>query len=154
MTKVLLTGMSGVGKTTILDHLSLDGHQTIDLDYDGWIGFDDTMNDYVMDSKKIISYIERNNDKNLFFAGTTINQKEIYSHLDFVIVLTAPIKVMKERLQARNNNPFGKSKEDWDKIVKDKELFEPLIIQNSDFTISTDKAISDVVSEIYSLIGF
>lgn len=153
MVKVLLTGMSGVGKSTILDYLKLDGHQTIDLDYDEWINYDDVMNDYVLDTKRMITYMEQNNHRNVFLAVTTSNQKEIYSYLDYVIVLTAPVKIMKDRIQTRDNS-FGKSEAEWNKIKSDKELFEPLIIQSSDFTISTDKAISEVLSELYHLIGF
>ena len=36
MPRVLLTGMSGAGKTTILDELRHRGHLTVDTDYDGW----------------------------------------------------------------------------------------------------------------------
>lgn len=154
MVKVLLTGMSGVGKSTILDYLNREGHLTIDLDYDGWIFFDDTIDDYVMDSSRILDFIKLNDDKNIFIAGTTINQKEIYPYLEFVIALTAPLEVMKERLQNRENNPFGKSEGDWSKVVDDKMHFEPRIIQSSDLTISTDKPVHDVIKEIYSLIGF
>lgn len=149
MVKVLLTGMSGVGKTTILDHLNQDGHLTIDLDYDGWIFFDGTM-----DVQRILDYINHNRNKSIFLAGTAINQKEIYPYLDFVITLTAPLEVMKERIQARENNSFGKSEEEWAKVVDDKIHFEARIIQSSDLTISTDKSIHDVMKEIHSSIGF
>ena len=37
MARVLITGMSGVGKTRLLDLLQARGHQTVDTDYDGWV---------------------------------------------------------------------------------------------------------------------
>ncbi|WP_305783387.1 AAA family ATPase [Symbioplanes lichenis] len=37
MTRVLLTGMSGTGKTTLLNELARRGHTTIDTDYGGWV---------------------------------------------------------------------------------------------------------------------
>lgn len=153
MTKVLLTGMSGVGKSTILGQLNLEGHKTVDLDYDDWIKFDNQADDYLMNSKKIIDLIEQNDYENLFIGGTTINQKEIYPYLDYIIALTAPIEVMKKRIQIRNNNPFGKNETDWNKILKDKEMFEPLIIKNSDFVIDTNKNSGEIVNDIYKLIG-
>ena len=36
MAQVLVTGMSGAGKTTVLDELRGRGHMTVDTDYDGW----------------------------------------------------------------------------------------------------------------------
>jgi predicted ATPase len=36
MTRVLLTGMSGAGKSTVLAELAGRGHQVVDTDYGGW----------------------------------------------------------------------------------------------------------------------
>jgi predicted ATPase len=34
---MLLTGMSGTGKSTVLGELRSRGHRTVDTDYDGWV---------------------------------------------------------------------------------------------------------------------
>ena len=153
MVKVLLTGMSGVGKSTILKQISKSYSHSIDLDYDGWIHMDDMCNDRKMDSNRIINYIQKYNDEDIFFSGTTINQKEIYPYLDFIITLTAPIEIMHERILSRENNSFGKSNHDWEKIKNDKREFEQLIMKSSDFVISTDKIANDIVDEIYNRVG-
>lgn len=36
MARLLVTGMSGTGKSTILEELSRRGLRTVDTDYDGW----------------------------------------------------------------------------------------------------------------------
>lgn len=153
MVKVLLTGMSGVGKSTILKQISKSYSYSIDLDYDGWIHMDDMSNDRKMDTNRIINYIQKYNDEDIFFSGTTINQKEIYPYLDFIITLTAPIEIMHERILSRENNSFGKSNHDWEKIKNDKREFEQLIMKSSDFVISTDKIANDIVDEIYNRVG-
>nr|WP_275426554.1 AAA family ATPase [Vagococcus silagei] len=153
MVKVLLTGMSGVGKSTVLKQISKSYSNSIDLDYDGWIHMDNLSNDRKMDTSRIISYIQEYNDKDIFFSGTTINQKEIYPYLDFIITLTAPIEIMRERILSRENNSFGKSNHDWEKIKNDKRDFEQLIIKSSDFVISTEQTVNNIVVEIYSLVG-
>ena len=49
MARVLVTGMSGVGKTTLLDELRRRGHLTVDTDYDGWELPDRTWDERRMD---------------------------------------------------------------------------------------------------------
>lgn len=153
MLKVLLTGMSGVGKSTVLKQLNEKGCLTLDLDLDGWIYYDVKEADYLMDITKIINFITLNEEEIVFLAGTAINQKEIYPYLGCVITLTAPIEVMKERIQNREDNPFGKTEIEWSKTVNDKETFEAQIIKSSNYTVSTDKPIQDVLDEIYEVVG-
>ncbi|MCM6855222.1 AAA family ATPase [Enterococcus durans] len=153
MVKVLLTGMSGVGKSTVLKQISKSYSHSIDLDYDGWIHMEDVSNERKMDTNKIINYIQKYNDEDIFFSGTTINQKDIYPYLDFIITLTAPIEIMRERILTRDNNSFGKSNHDWEKIKNNKIEFEQLIIKSSDFVISTEQTVNEIVYEIYNLVG-
>ena len=37
MSRVLVTGMSGVGKSTLLEELARRGYTVLDTDYDGWV---------------------------------------------------------------------------------------------------------------------
>ncbi|WEG09765.1 hypothetical protein PU630_04130 [Microbacterium horticulturae] len=36
MARILITGMSGAGKSSLLEELGRRGHDTLDTDYDGW----------------------------------------------------------------------------------------------------------------------
>ncbi len=153
MTKILFTGMSGVGKSTILEHLRSEDAICIDLDYDNWMMFDPACQDYLLDITRITQLIQTDAHKHLFFAGTAVNQKEIYAQLDWVITLTAPLEVMRARLLARTTNPFGKKEEEWQKIIADKERFEPLIIQSSHLTIATDQPLEQTLQKIRRLIN-
>lgn len=133
--------------------MKAEGFLTVDLDSSGWINYDVKEEDYLMDTTKIIDFITLHERKIIFLAGTTINQIHIYPYLDFVISLTAPIEVMKERIQNRDNNPFGKREDEWSKIVSDKITFEEQIFKSSDYVISTDKPFQDVLKEIYDAVG-
>ncbi len=50
MVRVLLMGMSGVGKTTVLVELRRRGHITVDTDYDGWESPNGTWDEQRMDN--------------------------------------------------------------------------------------------------------
>jgi ATP-dependent phosphoenolpyruvate carboxykinase len=43
--RVLLTGMSGTGKTTVPHELQRRGNLTVDTEYDGWVGTDGLWNE-------------------------------------------------------------------------------------------------------------
>lgn len=153
MVNVLVTGMSGVGKSSVLKEISDSDNITVDLDYGDWMYIDPSADDFKLDTNRIVNFIQTTLHKNIFFAGTAINQGGIYPYLDFVITLTAPLEIMKERINKRTDNSFGKSEYEWEKIVSDKENFESLIVKSSDLAICTDKPISDVVKEIYDFIN-
>lgn len=152
MSVVLLTGMSGTGKSTLLKHLKDDGNVTVDLDYGGWLIYHDDSGEYILDVARVIELIRSRSEENIFLAGTAVNQGQIYPYLDAVVTLTAPLHVMKERIMQRTDNPFGRSDSEWRKIVQDKEDFEALIIKGSDLTIDTTQPFPDTIDEIYRYI--
>ena len=53
MVRVLLMGMSGVGKTTVLVELRRRGHMTVDTDYDGWESPNGTWDEQRMDNPAV-----------------------------------------------------------------------------------------------------
>lgn len=63
MARVLLTGMSGAGKTTVLDELRRRGHLTVDTDYDGW-----TLPKGTWDERRMDQFLARHLD--VIVSGT------------------------------------------------------------------------------------
>ena len=100
MPRVLLTGMSGAGKTTVLDELRRRGHLTVDTDYDGW-----ELPDGTWDEDRMAALLAAAPD--VVVSGTVSNQGRFYDRFEHVVLLSAPVDVLLERVRRRTNNPYG-----------------------------------------------
>ena len=148
MHRVLITGMSGTGKSTLLAALRMEDNIVVDLDYDDWIIYDEAFGERAMDIPRLLRLFEDQQGKDIFLAGCAVNQRALYPYLTAVIVLTVPLSVMHRRIRNRADHDFGKSPAEWEQIVRDKEEIEPLLIRGSHLVCDTDKDISVVVREI------
>lgn len=147
MSKVLLTGMSGAGKTTLVNELSSRGHFAIDTEYDGWVLDDGTWDEARMD----LLLAAR---ANVIVSGTVENQGRFYGRFDHVILLSAPLSVLIERVQNRSNNPYSHSADQQAEIAAYFESVEPLLRAGAsmelDASVSTAQladAVENVVNE-------
>jgi shikimate kinase len=120
MARVLMTGMSGSGKTTVLDELRRRGHLAIDTDYDGWV-----LPDGTWDESRMARLLADHRD--LVVSGTVSNQGRFYDRFEHVVLLSAPLDVLIERVQRRSNNPYGKSPGQQAEIRRYVDEVEPLL---------------------------
>ena len=63
----------------------------------------------------------------LFLSGCVRNQVTFYSQLDHVILLSAPVPVMVERLATRTTNDYGKNPEQLAEVLEFQQTVEPLL---------------------------
>lgn len=120
MARVLITGMSGTGKSTLLDELRRRGHLAVDTDYDGW-----ECSPGVWDEPRMTRLLASH--PNVVVAGTAENQGGFYDRYDAVVLLSVPANVMIERVTRRTNNPYGKSAAQQAEILHHLETVEPLL---------------------------
>src|SRR5580692_3142530 len=122
--RVLVTGMSGTGKTTVLDELRRRGHLTVDTDYGGWQSPEGRW-----DEARMAELLAGNSD--LVVSGAVENQGRFYDRFDHVVLLSAPVHVLLDRVQQRTNNSYGKSVEQQAEIVKFTQSVERLLRKGS-----------------------
>jgi shikimate kinase len=120
MARVLVTGMSGAGKTTVLEELRRRGHTTVDTDYDGW-----ELPNGMWDEQRMDRLLASHRD--VVVSGTVENQGRFYDRFEHVVLLSAPLHVLVERVSTRTNNPYGTTPEQRAEIAHYLDTVEPLL---------------------------
>lgn len=125
---ILITGMSGTGKSTVINVLRERGYTAIDTDDDDWLvptaGHD---SEWLWDEVKIARLLDDPGESDVFISGTRENQGRFYPRFDHIVLLTAPIDVMLHRVTSRDTNAYGSLPWERKKIAQDKAEFEPVL---------------------------
>jgi dephospho-CoA kinase len=146
MKRVLLTGMSGVGKSSVVRELVARGYKAVDTD-DGWC--EDLPDGRQRWREDAVQELLSTEDADiLFVAGCEENQVGFHPQFDHIVLLTAPPDVLLERLATRTNNPFGKSPEELQRILGDVETVEPLLRRVAGHEVVTTPPLPEVVAAI------
>ncbi|WP_308117052.1 AAA family ATPase [Streptomyces guryensis] len=154
MTKVLITGMSGTGKSTALHSLRLRGHSTVDTDTDTWshwVTQPDGSADWIWREQAITDLLSSHDHGNLFVAGCKTNQGQFYPLFDHIVLLSAPAEVLLTRIAARTNNPYGKLPEERDAVIDHLNTVEPLLRATATVEIDATAPIEHVVRQLEDL---
>jgi len=147
--RVLLTGMSGTGKSSVVRALAARGYKAIDAD-DGWCEpLPDGRQRWREDA--ISRLLDTEDAGLLFVAGCEENQVRFHPRFDLIILLSAPAEVLGERLAFRTSNPFGKSPRELGRVLDDLRAVEPLLRKVADHEIRTTRPLSGVVTEVLRL---
>ncbi|WP_327001701.1 AAA family ATPase [Dactylosporangium sp. NBC_01737] len=120
MARVLVTGMSGAGKTTVLEEVARRGYLTVDTDYDGW-----TLADGTWDAGRMAALLD--GQATVLVSGTVSNQGRFYGRFDHVVLLSAPLGVLLERVTRRVGNPYGRTAAQRAEIERHAAEVEPLL---------------------------
>ncbi|WP_285030316.1 AAA family ATPase [Mycolicibacterium sp. lyk4-40-TYG-92] len=146
---VLVTGMSGVGKSTALAGLAQRGYATVDTDDGPWIDVID--GEPLWRESLIAELLAQHRDGPLFVQGTVANQWRFYDRFDAVVLLTAPTDVVLNRVQRRTNNPFGKTAAERARILADIAEIEPLLRRSATHEIDTTRPLPDVIDALATI---
>ena len=143
--RVLVTGMSGTGKTTVLNELRRRGHVTVDTDCDGW-----TLPDGLWDEPRMARLLA--SPGVVVVSGTVENQGRFYDRFDQVVLLSAPLDVLIERVSKRTNNPYGKDPGQQAEIAGYVETVEPLLRRGATLELDGRLPPSELADRIEELI--
>jgi broad-specificity NMP kinase len=164
MLRVLVTGMSGTGKSTLLDRLATRGYKTVETDgHPSLLEFvpetddagqtDGEAGEWRWHEERIQQLLSTEDADVLFVSGTVRNQGKFYPQFDHIILLSAPVPVIVERLATRTNNPYGKDPDELAEILTYVETVEPLLRDGATLEIDTSVSMHDVVRTVLDAIG-
>lgn len=152
MRRILVTGMSGVGKSTVLAELRRLGFEVVDTDEPGWTAWSAEEGGYLWREDRIADLLARTRDVPLYVSGTVSNQGRFYPDFDAVVLLTAPADVLLRRVRERTTNDYGKTTDSRAEILKNLAEAEPLLRATCTHEIDATVPVEQVVAEL-ALIG-
>ena len=162
MKRVLLTGMSGTGKSTVINELAARGYKAVDADDHGlseWVAvpLDEPTGlapgqDWVWREDRIQDLLSTHDADVLFLSGCSPNQGKFYPQFDHIVLLTAPAAVMVERLANRTTNPYGKHPDEVARVLSLQQTVEPLLRRGAGLAVDTTAPLDQVVATVLQLL--
>jgi hypothetical protein len=145
--RVLLTGMSGTGKSALVQELRRRGYRAYDADDDG---FSEPRADgrWGWRADAVAALLAEHADRLLFFAGCSDEQIEL--PFDYRVLLTVPQPVLVERLRTRTSNTYGR--EELAQVLADLDEVEPLLRHSADLVLTTTPPLSEIADRLLAAI--
>ena len=154
MPKVLVTGMSGTGKSAALQILGERGHRVVDTDTDEWshwVTLPGGSPDWIWREDAIAALLASHQHGHLFVAGCKTNQGKFYSQFDHIALLSAPADIILARIGERTGNPYGKHPGERAQILQYLAEVEPLLRATATTEIDATAPLSQVVRQLEDL---
>jgi broad-specificity NMP kinase len=153
---ILVTGMSGTGKSTVLEELGRRGFRVVDTDYDGfsveqWSAEENRSQQLWREDRidrLLADHAEAAPAEPLFVAGCVSNQGRFYPRFAAVVLLSAPVDVVVGRLATRTTNPYGRSDEERAAVLADLSAVEPLLRRGADAEVDTRAPVAEVADRL------
>ena len=161
MKRILLTGMSGTGKSTVVQALAARGYKAVDADtdaYSHWVAAAEHAEaagspveadrDWVWREDRMQALLSTTDTGILFVSGCAPNMGKFLAQFDQVILLSAPAEVIVARLAARTNNAYGQQAGEVARVLDLIQTVEPLLRRAAGHEIDTRAPLAEVVGAV------
>lgn len=164
MRRILLTGMSATGKSTITAAVAARGYKAVDLDTEAWSHWvdavDDTLpgtpveagRDWVWQDDRVAGLLAGHSAGILVISGCSPNQGQFYQQLDAVVLLSAPEQILADRLATRVTNDYGKGAGETERVLELIREVEPILRDGATHEIDTSGLFEDVLEAVLRIV--
>ena len=165
MKRILLTGMSGTGKSTVIGALAARGYKAVDADSDAfsaWVAVSgdaevpgspvEPDRDWVWREDRMQDLLDTEDADVLFVSGCAPNMGTFLHQFDHIVLLSAPAEVIVARLGTRTNNPYGKHPGDVARVLHNLATVEPVLRRVAGHEIDTRASLDDIVATLLRLV--
>jgi shikimate kinase len=162
--RLLLTGLSGTGKSALVSELQARGQHAVDLDcaaYSEWVEVRDPAasagspvepgRDWVWREDRVRGLLAAEREAALFVSGCAPNMGPFLPCFDHVVLLSAPAAVIAARLAARPAGEYGSRPEEIVRVLALIETVEPLLRRAADHEIDTSGSPQDAVAALLEI---
>jgi shikimate kinase len=159
MSRILVTGLSGTGKSSALAELGRRGYRVVDTDEPGWREYREHaepvdelhLGEWHWVEDKMTGLLDSDDGRSLFVGGGATNQSKFYDRFDAVVLLSAPTDVILDRVARRTTNPYGKSPVERAMILADLATVEPLLRDDCTHELDASRPLAEVVDDLVAI---
>lgn len=170
MWTVFITGFAGTGKTTTCEALANRGYAAYDMEDEGlftmvdgetgeeMIDFDPTdpvaveTGQWICDTEQLQAHMQAVDASVPFYGAIGSNTEELLPLFDEIILLTADMEEIRERLGTRPPGGYGREPAIQDQILEGKDGFEEWMRSEGATVVRTDRSIDETIAEILSTV--
>jgi NAD(P)-dependent dehydrogenase (short-subunit alcohol dehydrogenase family) len=156
MRRVLVTGMSGTGKSAALAELGRRGFRVVDTDLPGWSEWiedeaDPDAGGWFWREDRIAELLASEDERTLYVAGCVTNQGKFYDRFDAIVLLSASADVILHRVGNRTTNDYGRTPAERDLILSHLDWVEPRLRASCTHEIDASGPLAEVVAKLIAI---
>ena len=159
MSRVLVTGISGTGKSSALGELGRRGYRVVDTGDPGWREYREYVEssdelyrgEWLWVEELITGLLDSDDGRSLFVEGCVRNQSKFYDRFNAVVLLSAPAHVILDRVARRTTNNYGRTPLERAMILDDLARVEPLLREGCTHELDATRPLADIVADLTAI---